>query len=201
MAARGRPPIRPLSPEERVAVSFMRAYDAFVTGQGAAGAIRDADPRLLAAETALAQAREVPGVAPRHAREVEAPLFSASESNVRAHWSAKYRRSKEHRSVLPMVLRTSISVRPPASVVRVTLVRSAPAGLDDDNDKAAMKSARDAVAMDYLGLDDADPRLAFGVEQRRAERYAIGVRLEWGFGACGCDRCRAPVARSAKVGS
>lgn len=65
-------------------------------------------------------------------------------------------------------------VRPPCVVV---LVRISPRPLDSDNAASALKRVRDGVA-DALGIDDADQRVSWVVEQRRGPAKVRGVIVE-----------------------
>lgn len=65
-------------------------------------------------------------------------------------------------------------VRPPCVVV---LVRVSPRPLDSDNAASSLKRVRDGVA-DALGIDDADPRVSWVVEQRRGPAKVRGVVVE-----------------------
>lgn len=90
------------------------------------------------------------------------------------HWSSRNRRVKQERSDVALVLSPHAPVRLPAVV---TLIRCSPGVLDDDNAVASLKAVRDEVAR-WLGVDDADARVAFRVEQRRVERRDVGVLIE-----------------------
>lgn len=73
-----------------------------------------------------------------------------------------------------------LGARPrPSLPLVVTLVRIAPRELDDDNLRGAFKAMRDAVA-EWLGVDDADPRVEWAYGQKRAgpREYRVGIEIE-----------------------
>jgi hypothetical protein len=61
--------------------------------------------------------------------------------------------------------------------VVVTLTRIAPRRLDGDNCAGGLKHWRDGIA-DWLGIDDADPRVSWRYEQERGE-YALRIRVQY----------------------
>jgi hypothetical protein len=70
----------------------------------------------------------------------------------------------------------------------VTITRVSPGRLDDDGATASAKHVRDAVAV-WLGVDDADHRVRFVVEQAKgaaAVRIAVGPRVAVVCPQCGC---------------
>src|SRR5689334_7850545 len=60
--------------------------------------------------------------------------------------------------------------------ITVGLCRVSAGTLDDDNLRGALKHVRDAVAR-WLGLDDADARIAFQYEQREGKRGDPRLRI------------------------
>ena len=174
------------TPDDSGAISRMRVYDAAAM-MASEGIIRDvslgwpggglAHP---AADAAIAFVSMVRASLSRS--EVFVPIHTVSESNSRSHAAAgKYQRSKSQRLIVPTVLRTQ--TKKPTLPVRVTLVRHSVGVLDDGNLPSALKAVQDAVAMDYLGIDDADMRVIFRWEQVKVARGACGVtiRMECGF--------------------
>lgn len=122
---------------------------------------------------------------------VTLPLRLVSEPNARyGHWAMKAKRVKEQRTVVRLALGAHVAGRAPC---RVLLTRIGPRRLDDDNLRGACKAVRDAVAT-ALGIDDADPRVSWAYDQRRAhpdergtmvhltrtrgERYGVQIRIE-----------------------
>ncbi len=111
---------------------------------------------------------------------VEIPMHLVSEANERGAWFSSARRTKEHRRLVRLTLRTR--PRPPLPAV-VTLVRVAPMPLDDDNLARSLKAVRDEVACwlnpkrDKRGRnigDDRDPRITWQVGQERGA-YAVKI--------------------------
>lgn len=183
----GRIKIAPLSELESVLVARMRAFDAASLARPRlveSAFVKMGDVTIGNACEALRLLVMDPAIAPAHFASARAPIATASESNARASvFLDRHRRSSEMRRVLPLILRTSMRPRV-ASPARFTIVREGVSELDDDNLRGALKSARDAVAVDYMGLDDADPRLLFRYEQKVCARGEEGVKVyaEWGWG-------------------
>lgn len=99
------------------------------------------------------------------------PIRVESESNARGHWAAKHRRTAATRGPVALLARPQVSgLVGPWSVL---MTRVAPRKLDDDNLRGALKAARDGVA-DALGVDDADDRVTWQYDQRRAEQGGEG---------------------------
>ena len=115
---------------------------------------------------------------------VRVPVRVVSEANRRDHWTVKARRAKEQRFEVGVVLRAALRKgwgRHRAGAdeeIGVWLTRRAPRRLDGDNNQRALKAVRDGVA-DALGMDDADPRIAWHYTQERDSRYGVDVRIEW----------------------
>lgn len=87
------------------------------------------------------------------------------------HWSViRAQRARQKRTAWAMC-----PSAPLPCVVR--LVRLSAGTLDDDNLRAALKAVRDGVAV-RLGVDDADPRVAWEYAQERAKRGEQAVRIE-----------------------
>lgn len=77
-------------------------------------------------------------------------------------------------------------LRRPSGPVLVTMTRREPSAVDPDNLPGCFKHHVDAAAR-YLGLDDADPRIAFVFRQEKCSSGAEGVSItvEWSFGGRG----------------
>lgn len=112
-------------------------------------------------------------------------LHLLSEANERGQWYAAARRTKEHRRLVRLVLRTRKA--PPLPAV-VTLVRVAPLPLDDDNLARALKAIRDEVAVwlnprrDKHGRiigDDRDPRITWQVAEERGPHAVRILVRSW----------------------
>jgi hypothetical protein len=116
--------------------------------------------------------------------EVEFPwrLLSPNAA-LRLHWAAKARRRATERSMTETRLLATgkwiglyLLVEGHGHVV-ITLTRLSPRAFDSDNLQGACKSIRDGVA-DWLGLDDADPRLRWEYRQEKAKMHAVRIRIE-----------------------
>lgn len=94
------------------------------------------------------------------------------------HWTARYGRNKMLRGLVCLKL-AATREKPPLFPVVVTLTRTSPGTLDDDNLAYAFKSCRDSVA-DFLGVKDNDPRIEWRYAQVRgkAREYAVRVAIE-----------------------
>jgi hypothetical protein len=89
----------------------------------------------------------------------------------RWHWSKTRRAVAKCRRDVATVL--SQFEKPELPLV-VTMIRCSPGTCDDDGAVGAMKSVRDEIAK-FLGVDDADPRITWRVEQERVPRNRAGV--------------------------
>ena len=108
---------------------------------------------------------------------LEAPVLIQSAANLREHHHAKAKRVAREREAVTVALwahagRTGGPVLL-ASHWRllVSFTRMATRLLDDDNLVGGCKASRDAVAA-WLGIDDRDPRVTWGYDQRTHKRYA-----------------------------
>ena len=88
------------------------------------------------------------------------------------------RRVKAEREAVAWMLRMA---RRPTLPCVVTLTRATPTArqLDDDNLRGAMKAVRDQVA-EWIGVDDASPRVTWRYEQRRNATKAWQVWISFG---------------------
>lgn len=103
-------------------------------------------------------------------------LVPASPNEARReHWAQRSRRVKRERAAVRIVLAPN---RPPSLPVIVTMVRCSVGTLDGDNAVGSMKAVRDEVAA-WLGVDDADPRVTWRVEQERVARARAGTVLHF----------------------
>lgn len=66
--------------------------------------------------------------------------------------------------------------RVPDLPVRVTLTREALRTMDDDGNAASFKGVRDQVA-EWLGLDDADPRVTWEYRQAKAKGFNVLIEI------------------------
>lgn len=110
--------------------------------------------------------------------QIELPIRTWSEPNVRAHWALRARRAKTQRKVARAYARAALGpAGPPRGPMGVTLTRVASRKLDTDNLAAALKAVRDGVA-DALGIDDGDERIGWRYAQERGPRGHYAVRVE-----------------------
>ena len=133
---------------------------------------------------------------------LELPLRTVTESNAEGMWRTKARRAKQHRTVTRLALRRFV---PPAPPLVFAFVRIAPGQLDDDNLPSALKHCRDGV-QDWLGIDDADPRLTWTYAQERGAPGQYGIRLvasrpATALGEPGAANGAAEARKAAKGGS
>lgn len=107
------------------------------------------------------------------------PVQTRSETNMREHWSDRYRRSRAQKRTVARVLAVGgVLHTPPPPPVVVTLTRMGGRRLDDDNLRGALKYVRDALA-EWLGVDDRDPRVAWRYDQLAVmDAEGVGVRVE-----------------------
>jgi len=104
--------------------------------------------------------------------DVTLPIRTFSEANMRDGWRRHASRKREQRGITRLALRPRVRGLPLPVVV--TLTRSSPRRLDDDNLRGALKHVRDGVA-DALGLeDDSDPRVLWLYRQAAGPH---GVRI------------------------
>ncbi len=103
------------------------------------------------------------------------PIKTVSLLNMREHFRVTSKRKKEHREIVARAL--GGKPRPELPCV-VTLTRISPGTLDaHDNLPSAFKNVVDGVA-DWLGIDDADPRVTWVYEQEKCKLKEFGVRVE-----------------------
>jgi hypothetical protein len=92
----------------------------------------------------------------------------------RWHWSKTRRRVAKCRANVRLALSQFDKPTLPAVV---TMTRCSVGTCDDDGAVGAMKSVRDEIAK-WLGVDDADQRITWLVEQRKVKRADVGVVIE-----------------------
>jgi hypothetical protein len=91
-------------------------------------------------------------------------------SNARESWQAKASRTKTERRAVHRAWRDSGQRVPPAFPARVTFVRHSAGTMDDDNIRAAYKSARDELAKLFGLRNDAGPEIVWEYVQAHAKR-------------------------------
>lgn len=106
--------------------------------------------------------------------EVRVPIKTVSGLNVREHWRVRSKRVKAERSAVAWAMSCTDAPRLP---VVVTLTREGKRVLDGDNLQGSQKAVRDAVA-DWLGCNDADPRIEWRYAQVVAKEYGVVIRVE-----------------------
>lgn len=115
---------------------------------------------------------------------VVVPVATKGTLNSREHWAARARRVKGERAAVAAVL---LMVGPPprgltaTPRVRVTLTRVNGGKMDGDNLQGCLKACRDAVALDWLGRDDGDPRFDWRYAQEPG-RGPAQVRITFEVG-------------------
>ncbi len=102
------------------------------------------------------------------------PIRCPSLSNTRMHWRAQVRLKKQQRGAV-MYCMCGRDL-PPMPVV-VTLTRTGPRKLDDDNLQAALKYVRDQIAC-VVGVDDGSTLYTWKYAQRVGHRVKYGVDVE-----------------------
>lgn len=108
--------------------------------------------------------------------DVTLPLRLVSLSNQREHWAKRAKRAKAHRAITSLRFKVPHNAQAFRGPLVITLTRIGKRKLDDDNLRGACKSVRDGVA-DFLGVNDADPRIEWKYEQEKGE-YAVRIRIE-----------------------
>lgn len=104
---------------------------------------------------------------------VELPIKIVSVANLREHWSTRAARAKLHRGTASTMLH---AWGPPVLPVTVTMTRVGARTLDTDNLSSGCKAARDGIA-DWLGVDDADPRVTWIYAQTKGKRYGLILEI------------------------
>ncbi len=104
-------------------------------------------------------------------------LVVQSEPNERCHWAVRANRFKAQEHAVGLAFScANIPTGPAFARCEVTLTRLGGRRLDDDNLAGAFKAVRDRLAK-WLGVDDADPRVAWHYSQRSGVK-GIEIRVE-----------------------
>jgi len=121
-------------------------------------------------------------------RSLTIQMRTYSEANRRDFWAAKARRIKEQRARVVYELWSKFGRTCPLRVplhqavqkrqLVVTLTRIAPRSLDSDNLVSSCKGIRDSVA-EWIGVDDADKRVAWAYGQERGSKAQHAIRIEF----------------------
>ena len=143
------------------------------TAKAVAECIRESGPaRAYPRPTKAKPALTPVPVSRRSLTVVIAPLRLASEANAGGKLRDKIaRKGLVKNSVREALMGIEVPVMIP---VVVTLTRLGGKSLDDDNLARSMKSVRDVVA-EWLGLDDADPKIRWRYRQRPA--WVMGCKI------------------------
>lgn len=107
------------------------------------------------------------------------PVLLVSTANRREHYMAKARRMAGLRSAAGLAVKAMFRGQLPTGRLAVRIVRLAPRklrSLDRDNLESAAKPIRDGVA-DALGVDDADPRVCFVVDQEIHPKSEVRIEV------------------------
>ena len=104
------------------------------------------------------------------------PLKIESNANLREHWAARMKRTRNQRMSAAYAVAVSKDWKLPAGKFTVRLVRIGRRMLDDDNLCGGFKSIRDGVA-DALGMKDNDPRIKWTYEQETGKEYSCRIEL------------------------
>lgn len=106
---------------------------------------------------------------------IEVPIRLVSESNMREHWKAKWRRKREQQGIaLAYLARLKLPIH--WMTWSITLTRIGKRRLDPGNLEASFKHVQDAVA-EWLGIDDGDARLTWRYEQTTGKEYGVEVEI------------------------
>jgi hypothetical protein len=107
------------------------------------------------------------------------PVRTYSKMNQRVHWRVAAKRARlERKSAFTVLRATGETAGKLFRFLTVTIIRQGPSnGLDDDNLRGNLKSVRDGVA-DWLGVDDADPRIRWQYRQTRTALWGVTIIIE-----------------------
>lgn len=111
---------------------------------------------------------------------VEVILVRVEILRLKLRSTANWRPSVRERIAYPKHIRAEVTaafvgVTLPTPPCDVTITRVGPRMLDSDNAETACKTVRDAIAA-LFGIDDADPRVKYRVEQRKGP-YAVEIQV------------------------
>jgi hypothetical protein len=104
-------------------------------------------------------------------------LRTVNPLNKREHWAQRAKRVRAERTATRCAIRavwgTVIRPRVPVTVL---LTREAMRSMDTDGLAASFKGVRDEVAI-WLGVDDADPRVEWKYQQRKAKGFHVVIEF------------------------
>jgi len=104
------------------------------------------------------------------------PLKIESNANLREHWAARMKRTRNQRLAAAYAVAVSKDWKLPDGKFTVRLVRIGRRLLDDDNLCGGFKAIRDGVA-DGLGMKDNDPRIKWTYAQETGKEYSCRIEL------------------------
>ncbi len=102
------------------------------------------------------------------------PIRLVSEANVKEHWGAKYRRSKEQKRIMGLFINKPF-LKKLGVVKKVKLTRICKRCYDSDNLARSFKSVRDFIA-DVLGTNDAWGGIEWKYDQRKGDH---GIEVQF----------------------
>lgn len=110
--------------------------------------------------------------------EVEIPIKTVSEANMREHWSVKHERQKMQAGWVLFHLCPKLKQSKPFKLpLAIRFTRIGKRELDSDNLQSAFKKIRDVVAK-KLGINDGDKRITWDYQQEKGKEYAVRIRIE-----------------------
>lgn len=108
-----------------------------------------------------------------------------SKANSRGSWKSRhFKHNKPQRQAAALAAYCSLAnAKADTSVgpIDVFLTRVGPQRLDDDNLPVSLKSIRDGIAMDAIGVDDRDERIRFKYAQKKGS-YRVEVKIRCSAG-------------------
>jgi hypothetical protein len=110
--------------------------------------------------------------------EYEVPLRTASETNIREHWTARHKRRKAQRKLAFVLTHRAMFKQEVTYPLTVTMVRVGKRLMNDDNLQSSFKAIRDGIA-DALQIDDADERILWEYCQGTGRLYTTIIKIEW----------------------
>lgn len=105
---------------------------------------------------------------------VTIPMKLLSLTNCRLHWRAMDRLKKQQKACVRVSM---VGLSYPKLPVIVTMTRTGPRKLDDDNLAAAFKYVRDTIAAWYME-DDGSLLYTWKYQQRKSKEYSIEIEIE-----------------------
>lgn len=107
---------------------------------------------------------------------VNVPIRTKSEANLREHWAAKAKRVKLQRSLARNIVMSKIFQLKKSQQYRITLTRTGPRRLDSDNLAGSFKAIRDGIA-DALEVDDGSTFLCWEYKQEKGRDFSVTITI------------------------